>query len=106
MREILLQVVEEGTGRYLKIKGFQFGGKTGTADMGRGGYQKSDYLASFEAFAPYEKPSVVAICMIEKPQNGSYYGSIVAGPIVAEVFRRMFHLEERTLLARLRGTGN
>lgn len=105
MREILLQVVEEGTAKYLKIQGFQFGGKTGTADMGRGGYDKSDYLASFEAFAPYEKPAVVAICMIEKPRGGSYYGSIVAGPIVAEVFRRMFHLEERTLLARLRGTG-
>jgi cell division protein FtsI/penicillin-binding protein 2 len=102
MREILRLVVEEGTARYLRIEGFEFGGKTGTADMGRGGYTKSDYLASFEAFAPFEDPQVVALCMIEKPRGASYYGSMVAGPIVVEVFRRMFGVTQETRLARIR----
>jgi cell division protein FtsI/penicillin-binding protein 2 len=101
MREILRLVVEEGTARYLKIDGFAFGGKTGTADMGRGGYTKSDYLSSFEAFAPFEDPEVVVLCMIEKPRGASYYGSMVAGPIVVEVIRRMFGVSQETRLAKI-----
>jgi cell division protein FtsI/penicillin-binding protein 2 len=105
MREILRLVVEEGTARWLRVEGFEFGGKTGTADMHRGGhgYTKKDYLASFEAFAPYDNPQVVALCMIEKPRRGSYYGGMVAGPIVVEVFRRMFHVVRETKLAELQG---
>jgi cell division protein FtsI (penicillin-binding protein 3) len=104
MREILRLVVEEGTARWLRVEGFEFGGKTGTADMvgGRQGYTKKDYLASFEAFAPFDDPQVVALCMVEKPRRGSYYGGMVAGPIVVEVFRRMFHVTRQTKLAELR----
>ncbi|MGQ9589803.1 MAG: peptidoglycan D,D-transpeptidase FtsI family protein [Planctomycetota bacterium] len=93
MREILLKVVEEGTAQRLKIPGFRFGGKTGTADMARGGYTKSEYLASFEGFAPYEDPQVVALCMIERPRSGRIYGASVAGPAVQKTFRRMFQLD-------------
>lgn len=98
MREILRLVVEEGTAKWLKIEGFEFGGKTGTARMAKGGYRREDYLASFEGFAPFENPRVVALCMIEKPTATSYYGGMVAGPIVAEVFRRMFHVRNPTKL--------
>ena len=101
MRELLRRVVEDGTARYLAVKGFEFGGKTGTADMARGGYTKKDYLASFEAFAPFEDPRVVALCMLEKPREGSYYGGVAAGPIVVEVFRRLFHVNEEMLLTKL-----
>jgi len=101
MRGFLKRVVEEGTARYLAIKGFEFGGKTGTADMARGGYTKKDYLASFEAFAPFENPRVVALCMLEKPREGSYYGGVAAGPIVVEVFRRLFHVNEEMVLTKL-----
>ena len=67
----------------------------------RAGYTKEDYLASFEGFAPYENPRVVALCMIEKPHGGSIYGGMVAGPIVAEVFRRVFKVTQETKLAAL-----
>jgi cell division protein FtsI/penicillin-binding protein 2 len=98
MRELLRLVVEEGTAKWQRIEGFEYGGKTGTSDMARGGYAKTDYLASFEAFAPYENPRVVALCMIEKPR-AHIYGGMVAGPIVAQVFRRMFHVANETRLA-------
>jgi cell division protein FtsI (penicillin-binding protein 3) len=101
MREVLKLVVEQGTGKLLRIEGFEFGGKTGTADMSRGGYTKTDYLASFEGFAPFEAPELVALCMIEKPRSGSYYGGLVAGPVVVEVFRRVFHVAGETRLAAL-----
>ena len=96
MREILHRAVLEGTGRFLQMEGFSFGGKTGTADMdpaGGAGYTKEDYLASFEAFAPYEDPEIVVLVMIEKPRGRSIYGSVVAGPVVAGVLRRYFRVE-------------
>lgn len=103
MREILRLVVEEGTARWLRIEGFEFGGKTGTSILlKQAGYTKEDYLASFEAFAPFHNPQVAAICMVEKPRGASIYGGMVAGPIVAEVFRRIFKVQNETKLAQIR----
>jgi cell division protein FtsI/penicillin-binding protein 2 len=90
MREILVEVVERGTARGLKIPGLAFGGKTGTAmTAGKGGYAARDYLSSFVGFAPAEDPRVVVLVMIEKPQV-RHYGGTVAGPVVQEILRRMF----------------
>ena len=98
MREILHQVVEEGTGRRWKLNGFPFGGKTGTAPIskGRAGYASGgkDYLSSFAAFAPYPDPEVVILVMIEKPKK-HYYGSTVCGPVVREIIRRVYRVVER-----------
>jgi len=91
MREILVEVVERGTARGLKVPGLAFGGKTGTArkSAGRAGYTAGDYLSSFVAFAPAEDPQLVVLVMIEKPQV-RHYGSTVAGPVVTEILRRTF----------------
>ena len=104
MREILLRVVEEGTGKYLRMKGFEFGGKTGTADMDPL-YTKKDYLASFEAFAPYDDPQVVMLVMIEKPRNKKFYGGTVSGPVVARTLRRYFRVAELPRFERLKLRG-
>ena len=95
MREILREVVRRGTGDRLQLEGFEYGGKTGTARMlSKVGYNREDYLASFEAFAPYDNPEVVILCMVERPRPIAqlYFGSWVAGPIVTDVIRRMFDL--------------
>ena len=104
MRKILHRIVDEGTGRYLKMKGFEFGGKTGTADMDPR-YTKKDYLASFEAFAPLDDPEVVILVMIEKPRAGKYYGGSVAGPVVARVLRRYFDIAASPEFERLKFKG-
>jgi cell division protein FtsI/penicillin-binding protein 2 len=102
MREVLRGVVERGTARWLRLEGFPFGGKTGTAVMQHGGaYRRGEYVASFEAFAPYDEPQVVILCMLEKPRGGSYYGSMVAGPIVVEVIRRLFHVAAKPEVPRI-----
>ncbi|MEM7231635.1 MAG: penicillin-binding protein 2, partial [Planctomycetota bacterium] len=100
MREILLRVVEDdGTGKYLRMDGFRFGGKSGTSDIGKR-YTKKDYLASFEAFAPYEDPQIVVLVQMQKPRSKRYYGSWVAGPIVVQVLRRIFRVEDQPLLVK------
>lgn len=99
MRAVLREVIQRGTGKFLKLEGFDFGGKTGTARMLQGGnYNRADYLASFEAFAPYENPQIVVLCMVEKPRTRLYYGSWVAGPIVVEVLRQLFDVKAEPLV--------
>ena len=97
MRRILRGVIEEeGTGRYLRLEGFRYGAKTGTARVQKNGnYHANDFLSSFEAFAPYKDPEVVIVCMVEKPRGSHHYGSWVAGPIVVQVIRRLFNIESQ-----------
>ena len=93
MREILTQVVERGTAKMVRIPGFSFGGKTGTAEVaGRGGYVAREYISSFVAFAPSEEPRLVVLALVEKPRV-HHYGSTVAGPIVQGILKRVFRPE-------------
>lgn len=87
MREILTQVVEEGTGKSAKINGIPAAGKTGTAQKvlphGRG-YSHSNFIASFIGFAPSDKPEYIMAVMLDDP-HPMYYGGVVAAPVFKEV---------------------
>ncbi len=87
MREILVRVVEEGTGKKAQIKGIPVGGKTGTAQKvlpnGRG-YSHSNFMSSFVGFAPAEKPLLAMTVVLDDPRP-LYYGGTVAAPVFKEV---------------------
>ncbi|WP_272699310.1 penicillin-binding transpeptidase domain-containing protein [Desulfovibrio sp. Fe33] len=78
-------VQEDGTGRSARIEGITMAGKTGTAQKAskNGGYG-DQYLSSFVALVPAEKPELLVITMIDEPQK-SPYGSMVAAPVCREV---------------------
>ena len=78
-------VQEDGTGRSARIDGITMAGKTGTAQKAskNGGYG-DQYLSSFVALVPAEKPELLVITMIDEPQK-SPYGSMVAAPVCREV---------------------
>jgi cell division protein FtsI/penicillin-binding protein 2 len=86
VRDLLVGVVEHGTGKKAAIPGFVVAGKTGTAQKaGVGGYQPGRYVASFVGFAPSENPRVVGLVLIEEPRGGRYYGGDIAAPVFARV---------------------
>ncbi len=86
VRDLLVGVVEHGTGRKAAIPGFAVAGKTGTAQKaGVGGYQAGRYVASFVGFAPSENPRVVGLVLIEEPRGGKYYGGDIAAPVFAHI---------------------
>lgn len=63
------------------------------APMGMRGYFERQYMSSFIAGAPAEKPRLVVLCIIDDPgpsmvRKNMYYGSIVAGPVVRRVMER------------------
>lgn len=98
IRDMLRKVVQEGTANFLDLEEFPFGGKTGTAKLVSGGRYTRRYLASFEAFAPFDDPKVAILVMIERPRK-NIYGSIAAGPVVVEVIRGLFNVEGHCKLA-------
>ncbi|MGH9315886.1 MAG: penicillin-binding protein [Thermoanaerobaculia bacterium] len=85
LKDILVGVVERGTGRKAAIAGLTVAGKTGTAQKaGVGGYQAGRYIANFVGFAPAEKPRIVGVVVIEEPRS-HYYAADVAAPVFARI---------------------
>ena len=83
MRNILEQVVAEGTGHRAYLEGYRIGGKTATSEkLPR---SENRYIASFIGFAPADDPEVIALITIDEPQ-GIYYGGTIAAPVVANIF--------------------
>ena len=79
MREILFNVVENGTGKNAEIEDVKVGGKTGTAQiLENGEYSKSDYNSSFIGFFPYDNPKVICLILVNAPKVGRYGGSVAA----------------------------
>jgi len=93
VRKMLVEVVERGTGQTAKIKGFQVGGKTGTAQKVIGKtYSHSKYMSSFMGFAPAENPRYVMLVVLDEARP-LYYGGTVAGPVFKEVMESVLRLD-------------
>ena len=87
LADLLVGVVERGTGRRAKLPSYVVAGKTGTAQKAvRGGYSKTDYIASFVGFAPAERPALTALVILDSPE-GDHSGSRVAA-VFARIMRR------------------
>jgi membrane peptidoglycan carboxypeptidase len=89
VRDLLVGVVEKGTGGAARIPGLRIAGKTGTAQqLFDGAYSKEKYNASFAGFFPADDPKVALLVLLDSPTNG-YYGGQVAAPIFREIARRV-----------------
>ncbi len=82
MKQMLAEVVRNGTGVPAQLTGYTAAGKTGTAQKidASGRYSRSHFVASFVGFAPIERPAVTVLVVIDSPQ-GAIYGSEVAAPV-------------------------
>jgi cell division protein FtsI (penicillin-binding protein 3) len=82
-------VQEDGTGTQARIKGFQVGGKTGTAQKAsaKGGYGNT-YVASFVGILPASDPEYLIVAVIDEP-NPQHYGGVVAAPAVKAVSKEL-----------------
>ena len=102
----LVGVVNEkdngGTGWRAKLEKWQVFGKTGTANIariGQKGYEDNFNIASFIGGAPAEKPAIVVLVSIRRPNKklgkGDSGGS-VASPVVGRIIEKtLTYLEDR-----------
>ena len=93
-QELLRGVVQNGTGKNLKLPNYSIAGKTGTAQMaGAGGYRaggKINYQASFCGYFPAEKPKYSCIVVVYNPSAGGYYGAETALPVFKDIADKVF----------------
>jgi len=70
LNPILRKIVstEEGTAGFADVKGYEIGGKTGTADKAdKGGYSKKK-INTFASVFPTSKPKFVLVVMLDEPK--------------------------------------
>jgi len=70
LNPILRKIVstEEGTASFANVKGYEIGGKTGTADIATiGGYSKKK-INTFASVFPTSKPKFALVVMLDKPK--------------------------------------
>ncbi|MBI4743628.1 MAG: penicillin-binding protein 2 [Actinobacteria bacterium] len=87
LKNILKEVVAEGTGGNARVSGYEVAGKTGTAQKPKSngkGYEKGKYIASFVGFVPADNPKLAVIVIIDEPQ-GVIWGGSIAAPVFSNV---------------------
>lgn len=95
VKEILKNVIIKGTGKKLYDKNFSMAGKTGTARVDYGDYEKwskdKKYISSFTGFFPAENPKYSCIVVIHKPDlSKGYYGADVSGPVFKDIAQKIY----------------
>ncbi len=92
LTQLLVGVVEHGTGTRAAIAGYSVAGKTGTAQKAVvGGYSDTDYIASFVGFVPARRPSLTALVILDSPA-GDHSGSRAAAVFSDIVDRSLRYL--------------
>ena len=78
-----------GTAPLAQALGYSVGGKTGTAHKQEGkGYSAKKYRAWFVGMAPIADPRIIVAVMVDEPNNGKYFGGLVAAPVFSEVVQQ------------------
>ena len=76
INEILRKIVstEEGTAGFANIKGYEVGGKTGTAEKSIfGGYTRKAKVNTFVSIFPTSKPKYVMVVLLDEPKTSEDY---------------------------------
>jgi cell division protein FtsI (penicillin-binding protein 3) len=87
MREMMQDVMIEGTGKHSQLDGYTSAGKSGTAQMidpVTRRYSATDYNASFVGFAPVNDPAITILVVLNSP-IGPHHGGQVGGPVFKRV---------------------
>ena len=89
MKNILAQVVAEGTGRRANLANFRVAGKTGTAQkIENGRYSNTKFIATFLGFAPLDNPRIAIVVVVDEPK-GTHYGGTVSAPVFKNVANKV-----------------
>ena len=83
--ELLRSVVVNGNGNRADLPGYYVAGKTGTAEVPKGGSYGEERIASFIGFAPVDDPALAVLVVLYNPKVELAYGGVLAAPVFREV---------------------
>ena len=85
VKNMMLSVVTDGTGRSSRVAGYSIGGKSGTSEP-RPDKKEEGYVASFIAASPIENTQVVVLfALYGLNENADHQGGQVAAPFVSQI---------------------
>ena len=96
LTNLMMGVVEAGTGHFAAIPGYAVAGKTGTAqklDPSTKRYSHAPGVLSFVGFAPADEPRFVMLVALDEPRNEKW-GSEAAAPIFSAIGREILRYLE------------
>ena len=92
MRQLMENVVVNGTGKPAQLNGYSAAGKTGTAqkiDPRTHTYSHTKHVASFVGFAPVNNPDVTIAVIMDSPSQGGSFGAEAAAPVFRELAQQI-----------------
>lgn len=93
VRDMMVQVVNEGLDGQASVPGYTIAGKTGTAEIPTPiGYMDGQSIASFIGFFPADDPQVIVLVKLDRPVD--YWGSQTAAPAFQQLAERLAILLE------------
>lgn len=91
IKEMLLGVVEQGTGKAVHSEIVRIAGKTGTAQIATGGvYRTSGHQVSFCGYFPADEPKYTCIVVIRRPRIGYPSGGTMSGGVVKAIAEKIY----------------
>ncbi|MDR2231988.1 MAG: PASTA domain-containing protein [Tannerella sp.] len=89
IRDMMLHVVEDGTGKPFSSKTVTFAGKTGTAQIASGGKYSYSHNLSFCGFFPADKPQYTCFVLIRRPRIG-YPSGAMPGSVFKNIAEKIY----------------
>lgn len=91
IQDMLLGVVEKGTGKAVHSDVISIAGKTGTAQIASGGvYRTSGHQVSFCGYFPADKPKYSCMVVIRRPRIGYPSGGTMSGGVVKSIAEKIY----------------
>lgn len=91
IQDMLVGVVEEGTGKAVHSDIIPIAGKTGTAQIASGGvYKQAGHQVSFAGYFPADKPKYSCIVVIRQPRIGYPSGGTMSGGVFKVIAEKIY----------------
>jgi cell division protein FtsI/penicillin-binding protein 2 len=86
LQDMMGVVADSVSSNYLKVNGYDVGGKSGTANIASpdSGYKKDTYISSFVGIAPLDDPEIVVLVKVDEPKDLPW-GTVVAAPAFSRI---------------------
>ena len=91
IKDMLLGVVEKGTGKAVHSDIIRIAGKTGTAQIASGGvYRTCGHQGAFCGYFPADEPKYSCIVVIRRPRIGYPSGGTMSGGVVKAIAEKVY----------------
>ncbi|MBN2571498.1 MAG: transpeptidase family protein [Ignavibacteriales bacterium] len=89
MKNLMIGVIENGTGKNARLENVYVGGKTGTTEkLVNKTYSNKVNISSFIGFFPADNPKIICLIIINEPQE-ERFGGKVSAPIFKNIAERL-----------------